>query len=83
MEASAARDDVRAEGRKVLEDMRGRAEEEVRSTLQDANDQLKREGDTIAEELRSHVETVSASLAGRILGIDLSKTAATSGTKKD
>ena len=82
-EASGAREDARAEARKILEDMRGRAEEEVRDTLQDANDRLKREGDAIAEELRSHVETVSASLAGRILGVDISKSAAASGTKKD
>ncbi len=83
MEASAARDDARAEGRKVLEEMRERTEEEVRSTLQDANDQLKRDGDAIAEELRSHVDNASASLAGRILGVDVSKSAATSGAKKD
>jgi F-type H+-transporting ATPase subunit b len=82
-EASSARDEARAEGRKILEDMRGRAEEEVRSTLQDAGDRLRQEGDAIAEELRSHVETASATLASRILGVDVAKSAAATGTKRD
>jgi F-type H+-transporting ATPase subunit b len=82
-EASGAREEARTEGRKLLDEARGRVEEEVRSTLQDANDRLKREGDAIAEELRSHVETASASLAGRILGVDISKSAAASGAKKE
>jgi F-type H+-transporting ATPase subunit b len=80
-EASGARDEARAEGRKILEDMRGRAEEEVRSTLQDAGDRLRQEGDAIAEELRSHVETASVTLASRILGVDVSKSAAATGPK--
>jgi F-type H+-transporting ATPase subunit b len=80
-EASGARDDARAEARKVLEDLRGRAEEEVRSTLQDTNEQLKREGESVAEELRSHVETASATLASRILGVDISKSSAASGSR--
>src|ERR1700727_1778656 len=42
-EASKLRDGARAEGRKVLEDMRGRASDEVASTLQQASDQPKRE----------------------------------------
>ena len=77
LEASSVRDEARAEGRQVLEDMRGRAEEEVRSTLQDAHEQLKREGDAIAEELRSRVGTMSATLASRILGVDISSSAST------
>src|ERR1700730_8509409 len=42
--ASAARDDARAEGRKVLDEMRSRAEEQVSATLQEDADQLKQEG---------------------------------------
>jgi F-type H+-transporting ATPase subunit b len=38
--ASAARDEARAEGRKLLDEMRGRVEEQVSSTLQDASEQL-------------------------------------------
>lgn len=71
LEAAAIRDGARAEGRKILEDMRGRAEEEVRSTLQEAREQLKREGDAVAEELRGRVEAMSATLASRILAVDV------------
>src|SRR5579859_585819 len=38
--ASAARDEARAEGRKVVDEKRGHAEEEVSSLLQDASEQL-------------------------------------------
>ncbi|EUA50070.1 ATP synthase B/B' CF family protein [Mycobacterium xenopi 3993] len=75
LEASAIRDGARAEGRKVLEEMRARAEEEVNATLQSAGEQLKRAGDAIAADLRSHVETMSATLASRILGVDIASAA--------
>lgn len=75
-EASSVRDNARAEGRKVIEDMRARAEEQVNSTLQNAGEQLKREGDAVAADLRANVETMSATLAGRILGVDISGSAA-------
>jgi F-type H+-transporting ATPase subunit b len=75
--ASAARDDARAEGRKALEEMRAGAEEHVSSTLQDAGAQLKREGDAVAADLRSRVESMSATLAGRILGVEMTSSAAT------
>ena len=79
VEASGARDNARAEGRKVLEDMRARAEEQVASTLQDANERLKREGDTVAAELRAHVESMSTTLASRILGVEITTSVTTTG----
>jgi F-type H+-transporting ATPase subunit b len=83
VEASAARDDARAEGRKVLEEMRARAEEQAGATLQSAGEQLKREGDAVAEDLRARVETMSATLASRILGVDIIRsTAATAASKR-
>src|SRR5436190_18419118 len=42
-EASKVRDEARADGRKILEDMRGRASDEVASTMQQASEQLKRQ----------------------------------------
>ncbi|BCO35089.1 ATP synthase subunit b [Mycobacterium heckeshornense] len=75
LEASAIRDSARAEGRKVLEEMRARAEEEVNATLQSASERLKQEGDAVAADLRSHVETMSATLARRILGVDIASAA--------
>jgi F-type H+-transporting ATPase subunit b len=81
--ASAARDDARAEGRKALEEMRAGAEEQVSSTLQDAAVQLKREGDAVAADLRTRVESMSATLAGRILGVEMtSSAAATTGSRQ-
>lgn len=83
LEASAVRDGARAEGRKVIEDMRGRAGEEVNSTLQDAGERLKREGDAVASDLRARVESMSVTLASRILGVDIaSSAAATTGSER-
>jgi F-type H+-transporting ATPase subunit b len=82
VEASATRDDARAEGRKVIEDMRARAEEQVSSTLQDAGEQLKREGDAVAADLRSHVESMSTILASRILGVEITTKTTTAGSRR-
>jgi F-type H+-transporting ATPase subunit b len=83
-EASGLRDKARAEGRKVLEDMRGRASEEVASTLQQASEQLKRHSDAIESELRSSVQTLSATLASRVLGVEVTgaRSAATSASRR-
>ena len=78
--ASAARDEARAEGRKVLDEMRGRTEEQVSSTLQDASEQLKQEGDAVAAELRSRVEGMSTTLASRILGVEISTSVTAAGS---
>ena len=78
--ASAARDEARAEGRKVLEEQRGRVEEQVSSTLQEAAEQLKREGDAVAAELRARVDTISTTLASRILGVEISTSVMASGS---
>ena len=79
MEASSLRDNARAEGRKVVEDARARAEQQVMSTLQQAAEELNRERDAVELDLRANVATMSATLAGRILGVDVAPfTAATS-----
>jgi F-type H+-transporting ATPase subunit b len=77
VQASSFRDNARAEGRKVVEDARARAEQEVMSTLQVASEQLKRERDAVELDLRANVGTMSATLAGRILGVDVTTAAAT------
>jgi F-type H+-transporting ATPase subunit b len=77
VQASSFRDNARAEGRKVVEDARARAEQEVMSTLQVASEQLKRERDTVELDLRANVGKMSATLAGRILGVDVTTAAAT------
>jgi F-type H+-transporting ATPase subunit b len=77
VQASSFRDNARAEGRKVVEDARARAEQEVMSTLQLAAEQLKRERDAVELDLRANVGTMSATLASRILGVDVTTSAAT------
>ena len=77
VQASSFRDDARAEGRKVVDDARARAEQEVMSTLQLAAEQLKRERDAVELDLRSNVASMSATLASRILGVDVTTSAAT------
>ncbi len=81
-DASAARDGARAEGRRVVNEMRARTEEQVAATLHDADEQLKREGDAVTADLRSHVESMSATLASRILGVDITSSAATTGSRR-
>jgi len=78
--ASAARDDARAEGRKHLEQMRAEAERQVSATLQDAAEQLKREGDIVAADLRARVENTSTKLASRILGVEITTSVTTTGS---
>jgi len=83
VEASSFRDNARTEGRKVVEDARARAENQVASTLQTAAEQLKRERDAVELDLRGNVGTMSATLASRILGVDVGPAAtSTSSTGK-
>jgi F-type H+-transporting ATPase subunit b len=77
VQASSFRDNARAEGRKVVDDARARAEQEVMSTLQTAAEQLKRERDAVELDLRANVPSMSATLASRILGVDVTTSAAT------
>ena len=75
-EASGIRDEARAEGRKTLEQMKGRASEESALALQKASDELKQQSDAISADLRTSMETLAATLAGRILGTDVGSAAA-------
>ncbi|EKF22882.1 ATP synthase B/B' CF family protein [Mycolicibacterium hassiacum DSM 44199] len=70
-EASRYRDDARAEGRKILEDMRGRASEEAAAVVAQAEEQLKQQADAIAADLRASVDSLSRTLASRVLGVDV------------
>ncbi|KAA8965650.1 F0F1 ATP synthase subunit B [Mycobacterium sp.] len=83
VEASAARDNARAEGRKIIDDMRARAEEHVASTLRDAGEQLKQAGEAVAAELHAQVDSMSARLASRILGVEITtSTPTTTGSRR-
>jgi F-type H+-transporting ATPase subunit b len=77
VQASSLRDTARAEGRKIVDDARAGAEQQVLATLQQAGEQLKRERDAVELDLRANVGTMSATLASRILGVDVTTSAAT------
>jgi F-type H+-transporting ATPase subunit b len=75
-EASGVRDEARAEGRKILEEMKGRAAEESAVALQNAGEELKRQSDAISDDLRSSMETLASTLASRVIGVDVGREAA-------
>lgn len=74
--ASAARDDARTQGRQAIEEKRSQAEAEAASALQSADQRLKQEGETVSGDLRGRVETLSTSLASRLLGVEVNTSAA-------
>mgnify|MGYP003441839496 CR=1 FL=1 len=78
-EASGIRDEARAQGRKVLDDMRGRANGEAEAALQQAASELKQQSEGIAVDLRSSVETLSSTLASRVLGVSVSSSSTSPG----
>ena len=70
-EATNVRDEARAEGRKIVEDARARANAEVPSVLQQANEELTQQSRALTADLQASVETLAASLASRVLGVDV------------
>lgn len=69
-EAAAIRDQARSEGRAVVDQMRGEANEYVAGTVQQANEELKVASDAIADQLRDSVESLSVTLANRVIGVE-------------
>ena len=59
--------------------MRGRASDEVSSTLQQADSELKDQALSIQTDLHSSVETLSATLASRVLGVEINAATTASG----
>ena len=78
-ESSAIRDEVRADGRSALDEKRARANEEVAGVVKEANEELKLASDAISGDLRSSVETLSTTLASRVLGVEVSGSSASAG----
>ncbi|MGE5696028.1 MAG: F0F1 ATP synthase subunit B [Candidatus Sericytochromatia bacterium] len=74
-EASGVRDEARAEGRRILDDMKGRASEEASSAMQKAAEELKQQSDAINADLSASMETLAATLASRVLGVDIGREA--------
>ena len=69
-EAGSIRDQARTEGRQVVDELRAEANDEVSEKLREASEALKAEGDALAPTLNASVETISESLANRVLGGD-------------
>ena len=78
-EAAAIRDEARSEGRAVIDGKRAVANEVVAGRMQEANEALKLQSDALAPELRASAETLSATLASRVLGVDVSGSSASAG----
>jgi F-type H+-transporting ATPase subunit b len=70
-EATNVREEARAEGRRIVEDARARANAEVSTLLQRANEELTQQSRALTAELQTSVETLAASLASRVLGVDV------------
>jgi F-type H+-transporting ATPase subunit b len=74
-DASGIRDEARAEGRKILDEMKGRASEESALALQKAGEDLKQQSESISADLRSSMETLASTLATRVLGVEVGREA--------
>ena len=74
-EAAAIRDGARTEGRAVIDEVRAQATDEVAGTLRGANEELAAQSDAIAGDLRSSVESLSVTLAERVLGVPVTGSA--------
>jgi F-type H+-transporting ATPase subunit b len=68
--ASGMRDETRAGGRKILEEMRTRASDEATQGLQRASEQLEQQADATADNVHASVDRMSKTLARRIVGAD-------------
>ena len=70
-EASSIRDEARTAGRKVVDEKRAEANGEVAETLRDAEQRLSQQSAATQTELYSSVDGLSATLASKILGVDV------------
>ena len=70
-EAAAIRDEARTQGRRVIDDKRARATAEVDGALREAN--------AISGDLRASAESLSVTLASRVLGVDIGNTSVPTG----
>jgi F-type H+-transporting ATPase subunit b len=70
-EASSIRDEARAAGRQVIDQKRAAASGEVADTVQQADQKLSEQRSTTESELQSSVDGLAATLASRILGVDV------------
>lgn len=70
-EASSIRDEARAAGREVIDEKRAVASGEVADTVRQADEKLSEQRSATESELQASVDGLSATLASRILGVDV------------
>jgi F-type H+-transporting ATPase subunit b len=70
-EAAGIRDEARAEGLAIIEDLRAEAQAESERIIARGNDQLAAQRETIVAELRGEIGRISVDLASRIIGENL------------
>lgn len=75
-EASGIRDAARAEGRELVDEKRLLANEYVAGMLAQAGAHLRQQGDAIAPSLDASAESLGATLASRVLGVEVGGPAA-------
>jgi F-type H+-transporting ATPase subunit b len=81
-ESASIRDTARAEGQRILDEMRTRAQAEADLIVRRGDEQLAAQRAQVVAELRTHVGELSTALAGRVVGGKLAP-AARSGANVD
>jgi F-type H+-transporting ATPase subunit b len=79
-EAAQIRDQARAEGQQILEELRTQAQEESARIVARGEEQLAAQRQQVINELRGQIGALAIDLAGRIVGESLADDARRSGT---
>lgn len=79
-EAAQIRDEARAEGQQILEELRRQANEESARIVARGEEQLATQKQQLVNELRGQIGTLAVDLAGRVVGESLAEDARRRGT---
>jgi F-type H+-transporting ATPase subunit b len=79
-EAASIRDQARAEGQQILEELRAQANEESARIVARGEEQLAAQRQQVVNELRGQIGALAVELAGRVVGESLAEDARRSGT---
>ena len=79
-EAAQIRDQARAEGQQILEELRTQAQEESARIVARGEEQLATQRQQVINELRGQIGALAVDLAGRVVGESLADDARRSGT---
>jgi F-type H+-transporting ATPase subunit b len=79
-EAAKIRDDARAEGTRIVEELRAEAQEQAQRIIQRGEETLAAERERLVAQLRSEIGDLAVELAERIIGESLADEAQRAGT---